>query len=60
MLKRITKSKKKGKLNKKDEDDKEEKVVPLSVYKKIFNNMGGFMLQVPFLISIAVYTYFEN
>lgn len=34
--------------------------MPLSVYQKIFANMGGFLLQAPFLISIAVYTYFEN
>lgn len=59
LLAKISKSKKKGKLNKKDEDDKEEKSAELDVYYKMFASMGGFSLMVPFLVSISIFSYLE-
>lgn len=59
LLKRVSRNKKKGKLNKKDDDDKEDPAVPFDVYKKIFSNMGGLYLYVPFLISIYLFSYLE-
>lgn len=52
MLKIISKEKKKGKLNKKDEDDKEDKPVEWDTYKKIASNLGGLKLAIPFLTAI--------
>jgi hypothetical protein len=59
LLKKISKNSKKGKLTKKDEDEKEEKKVPLAVYKAIFSNMGGLWLYLPFLASIQLFSYLE-
>ena len=57
-MKKVSKEKKKGKLNKKDVEDKDPKV-ETEVYFKMFSSMGGSVLLVPFFGAISLFSYLE-
>jgi len=56
-MKKISKDKKKGKLTK-DEDTKEIKIGK-EVYYKMFSNLGGVWLLIPFVAAISLFSYLE-
>lgn len=56
-MKKISKDKKKGKLTK-DEDQKEIKI-DREVYYKMFSNLGGIWLLIPFVAAISLFSYLE-